>query len=221
MTKTLHQKTAFQIVEFTIEDSGLLKRVIKKGGMSEFNFPYEKLTSNRAFILEASRPLLGFSIFFFVLSVIVFIAWGYNANVSDSAAPFWLVVSIVLFVAYYFTRAKKVYINTTDNQPIVLYSDKPGKEEVDTFIEALMAERNTYLFSKYGQLTRHLEYAPQLENLNWLLNNKVITKSKHDEKVKELNTLFDNPRATAPIGFTSTNLYGTLLSIIDCILNHA
>ena len=205
MAQTLQQKTAFKTIEYTIGDSGLFQRTIKNGGVSEFHLTYEKLTSNRTFVVEASRPLIGFSIFFAVIGVIVFIAWGTGANVADSAAPFWLLLAAVLFTIYFFTRSKKVYIRTTENQVLDFYSDKPSKPELDEFIEALMAERNKYLFSKYAQLTRHLEYASQLDSLNWLLNSQVITKTKYDEKVKELNVLFDNPRATSPIGFSSIN----------------
>jgi hypothetical protein len=69
----------------------------------------------------------------------------------------------------------------------------------------MIHERNKYLASKYGQLNRNMEYGGQLENLNWLLNNRAITKEYYDQKVAELNALFHTNVGNNPIGFTTNN----------------
>ncbi len=92
---------------------------------------------------------------------------------------------------------------TTENKFIDFYSDRPSSEEVSKFIENVIAERNLYLISKYGNINRNLEYGPQLDNLNWLLNSKAISKKKYDEKLNELNLLFNSNQANSPIGFIS------------------
>jgi len=68
------------------------------------------------------------------------------------------------------------YLYTTENKLIEFYSNIPSNTEVANFIENVINERNIYLLSKYGSINRNLEYAPQLDNLNWLLNTKAISK---------------------------------------------
>lgn len=54
-------------------------------------------------------------------------------------------------------------------------------------------------------LNKNLDFSQQLENLNWLINSRAISKKDYDLKVGELNALFSSPSGNNRIGFSSTN----------------
>ncbi len=76
---------------------------------------------------------------------------------------------------------------------------------VVAFIDLLIKKRNEYLDTRYGQPSKMLAYAPQLENFNWLVNARVINQQQYDEKVKLLNEFFNVNQHANKIGFSKNN----------------
>ncbi|OIQ97371.1 hypothetical protein GALL_206310 [mine drainage metagenome] len=204
MGRTLIQQGTFKTLNFTIDDTGLQFHKKRRESNIELHFAFEQIKTNKASEIDHNKFLLvcaNIAAFFFLLFFIMSFS---DRTIEGSTIIFWLVTSLAIFIIYFFSRSKKIYLYTTENKLIEFYADKPNENEVNEFIEELLNERTTYLVSKYGNPNRNLEYAPQLDNLNWLLNVKAITKSTYDEKIRELNSLFNNI-SNSPIGFVKQN----------------
>lgn len=203
--KNLTQKIGFKSITYTIVDTGLIRNIQSRSGSSEFHYPFEQIKTNKAFVTEQAKGALAVAGVFAGIAVFVFVLSFSDNTVEPIAVPLWLSISLIVFFYYFKTRVRKVYLQTTENVTLDFLATKPSKEDVEEFIQQLLAERNTYLLSKYGQLTRHLDYASQFDNLNWLLNNRVFTKQAYDDKIQELNKLFNMNLESKPIGFTTSN----------------
>ncbi len=202
MSNNLIQKSALKSIEFTIDDTGLLFNKKSRNSEHELHFSFEQLKTNKASEVEHNKFLVVCASLATFFTICLFAASQSDKTIETSTTLFWAFVSVVLFSVYFLLRTKKTYLYTTDNKFIDFYSDKPSTEEVSRFIENLLNERNSFLVSRYGNPNRNLEYAPQLENLNWLLNTKAISKAKYDEKLMELNSLFGSHQNVNPIGFS-------------------
>jgi hypothetical protein len=203
--KTLEQKTYFQTATFTIDDTGLLRTFKGRTEESEYHFSFETITTNKSVVVEDKRGLLVLACASAIPALIFMIAKFTSDSISFGAILFWMAVSGVLFYSYFKNRHKLLFIHTGDSKQLKFYAEKPSCEEVNAFAEQLIEARNAYLFSKYGQPTRHLDYASQLNNLNWLLNSRAVSKKVYDEKLNELNALFGHAPSNATIGFTTNN----------------
>lgn len=205
MSKTLVQKSRFKTTTFTIEDTGLLISTNSKQHSTELHFPFEQIRTNRATALDHNKGALTLAFVFAGITLLVFIMSFTDKTVEWIAVPLWATISLGLFVFYFSTRKKKLYLQTTENKVIEFLAKKDTFDIVNDFVENVLTERNLYLVSKYATLNRNLEYAAQLDNLNWLLNNRAISKEKYDEKVQELNMLFNSHLTNKPIGFSASN----------------
>ncbi len=199
---TLTQKDHFQTFEFTIDDAGLLKKIRLKHGESEFHTPFEKITGNKIYIVQDSKLAMVLGVGFAILSLILFISSFSDKDIEKAAAPIWLAASLISFLVYVKTKKRKLFLNTSENQTIEFYNNKPSREEVDAFIKELIAQRNDYLNTKYGQPSKRLEFGQQIDNFNWLLNTRVISRGEYDEKVNTLNAMFNITPGDNKIGFS-------------------
>ena len=205
MDKSLIQKSGFKTSIFSIEDTGLLVQTKSKQNSTELHYPFEQIKTNRATALDHNKGVLTLALVFAGIALLVFIMSFTDQTIEWIAAPLWGIISLGLFAIYFRTRKRKFYLQTTENKIIAFVTSKNTFDTVNDFIEELIAERNLYLISKYGNLTKNLEYGHQLESLNWLLNNRAISKEKYDEKVNELNILFNSHLSNKPIGFSASN----------------
>jgi hypothetical protein len=200
--KTLEQISKSNKFNFEIDDAGLLKKVKTNKSESEFHIPFEKITGNRSFVSLENKNGLWIGLAFLALSITLFaISFKYN-SVEKESSIIWLFVAIICFIVYLTSKEKKILLFTTENKTIEFLGDKPSREAVDEFINEVIKERNIILNSKYGQPSKLLEFTPQLDNFNWLLNSRVISKVEYDQKVISLNSLFNANTSNTQIGFS-------------------
>ena len=205
MNETLIQKSGSKITTFSIEDTGLLIKTNSRNSSTEIHYPFEHIKTNRATALDHNKGALTVAWVFAGIAVLVFIISFTDKTVEWISIPLWSTISLALFVMYFRTRKRKLYLQTTESKIIEFLADNKTSQKVNNFIEHLLDERNSYLLSKYGTINRNLDYATQLENLNWLLNNRAISKEKYDNKIQELNSLFNINLGNKPIGFSASN----------------
>lgn len=205
MPQQLIQKSGLKTISFIIEDTGLLKKIKSKQVESEQHFPFEQIGTNRATLLDHNKGMFTIGIILAGIALITLISDLAGQDVEKMATPLWATFSAVFFVLYFRSRKKKLFLQMNDNRNIEFSAGKENLEEVSKFIENIISERNTYLISKYGLLNKNLDFSQQLENLNWLLNSRAISKKDYDLKVGELNALFSSSSGNNRIGFSSTN----------------
>ncbi|MCU0336010.1 MAG: hypothetical protein MUF62_13380 [Chitinophagaceae bacterium] len=205
MSKTLVQKSRFTTTTFKIEDTGLFMSTKSKQKSTELHYAFEQIKTNRATVLDHNKGALILAFVFAGIALLVFFMALTDKTVEREAVPIWATISIGLFVFYFLTKKRKVYLQTTENKAIEFLANNDNLDTINDFIENVLTERNLYLVSKYATLNRNLEYVTQFDNLNWLLNHRAISKEKYDEKVQELNSLFDSHLTKKPIGFTANS----------------
>ena len=165
--------------------------------------PYDKTTTTRSTETHQNKALLIFGCAASLAGIISLLASLSDSDIAPGIIIFWILVGAGLLTAYFVTRADKTYLYTTDNTAFIFYNNKPSLEEVDTFITEVINTRNEQLLLKYGMPNKNLPYASQLENLNWLLNIQAITLNDYNDKVAQLNNIFNTTSGKSSIGFSA------------------
>ena len=177
MSPQLTEKKGAKSTTFIIEDTGLLIKTIAGTNETEQHFPFEQIGTDRATFLYHNKGMLTMGFVFMGIGLFTLISDLAGQSVEAIATPLWISISVVLFAFYFRTRKKTFVLQTTDNKNITFYANSENPEAPNTFIEQIIAERNIYLVSKYGILNKNLDFGHQLENLNWLLNNRALSKN--------------------------------------------
>jgi hypothetical protein len=197
MSHTLVQKTGPVTVTYTLEDSGLLVRTQANRKFSEIAFSFEQLRTNRTTIVKHQVGLL---IAFCFTSFVALLAIASNAG---SYIGLWIAIASVFGICYFKTRTQVLVVQTTEEVPLEFHAVAREMQAAEAFLELVFAARTVYLISRWGKISPHLEYNGQLENLNWLLSNRIMPKEQYDEKIAELDALFDSQRSKLPFDFSS------------------
>ena len=203
MNITLEQKNYFDTYIFSIEDAGVKKKTVKKNSTSEFQVPFEKITTTKTYHTSQNKALLIFACVCLIAGILTFIASFSDASVNAGTILIWLFLGGVLLFFYLKTKTNKIFLYTTDNTAFIFYSNKPSNEAVEEFINAIIKTRNINLITKFGNPNRNLQYASQLENLNWLLNIQALSLETYNSIVDLLNSMFNTSGGKSSIGFTS------------------
>lgn len=201
MINEFYQELYGQKQKFTIDETGLHISINSRQNSTEKHIPFENILINRTSQFTHNTTALLIAIVVFVISIILLISFFRNANVGVDAGPFWMLVSTVIFIYYYRSRSRKMYLSNSDGSYIIFIYEKKHQNHVDAFIDQLIKKRNEYLSVKYTTLNKHLSYTSQHDNLNWMLNIKVISKDQFDISLVELNKLFGGNQGHSPIGF--------------------
>ncbi len=196
MLHTLVQKTGPVTATYTIQDSGLLVRTQANTKFSEILFAFEQLRTNRTTLIRHQAGLLAA---FCLLGFISFLAVVSDAG---SQSGVWMAIAAVLGVWYFKTRHKVLVVQTTEDVPLEFRASARELQEAEAFLEQVFAARAVYLISRWGKVSPHLEYAGQFENLNWLLTNGVLPKELYNQRLAELDALFDSQHNLLPFDFT-------------------
>ncbi|RTL58749.1 MAG: hypothetical protein EKK37_10510 [Sphingobacteriales bacterium] len=205
MSRILVQKSGNKTLTYTIDDTGLLVQTKSRSKESEIHFLFENVKTNKVVALDHNKALLTLACVFGGITLLVLFMAFFDNTIDRVTIPFWGLISLVLFVVYFKTKQRKLFLQTSEHRSIDFIISRKNEKTVNEFVDMLLQERNIYLVSKYAVLSRHVSYATQLENLNWLLNNKAYSKSQYDEKIKELNVLFNGHPNNNPIGFIPGN----------------
>lgn len=201
MSNEFFQELYGQKQKFTIDETGLHISISSRQNSTEKHIPFENILINRTSQFTHNTTALLIGIVVFVTSIILFISFFRNGNVGMDAGTFWMLVSTGIFIYYYRSRSRKMYLSNSDGSYIIFIYEKKNQNQVDNFINQIIQKRNKYLTEKYTTLNKHLSFASQHDNLNWMLNIKVISKEQFDKSILELNKLYGGNQGQSPIGF--------------------
>ena len=87
-----------------------------------------------------------------------------------------------LLAYYYYSKQNYWKIILANNGFIFIHKNLPSENHIDTFYADLIACRNDYLLSSYGQIDKNLDYAEQLKNLQWLKRLSAISPAEFESK---------------------------------------
>ena len=173
----LHQKSWLEKRSFILLADRVKLYSKDLEGESESYISYEKLKSearirsyqNSKFFFIALMAI-GFTICILLQSII--------SNEGFNYAIFPCIVAFIFAILYKVTRKEYIIVETIDGQKISFLKDKPNRQTLYFFLDRLWIQRKRYLREKYFYINYDRDIQQQTERLQWLLEQKVITKTE-------------------------------------------
>ncbi len=157
---------------------------------SEEHISFENIKSDRFFHVEKSPFLL---IGAGITTLIYFLILGESLKNNDKVlfiSLTWPVLATGLIVSYFLLQRKVFFLKTFTGKNIG-FSIKNNELEVADFVNSLFEKRNSYLKAMYGTANAQLSYDGQYSNFSILLRDSIITESEYQEKIDQLNAIFE------------------------------
>ena len=201
MADTLSQRRFFiNRRHFELTENGISVRESRLTGGSEIFLGFEESGVKMIKSKNGKRAWLVASLCLVVLSAGLFLYEKSGGDVDKSSYIVYLILAAIALIIYLSTYKNSFFLADNDNKhAIKFYVNNPSKEALDLFISEFKSARKNYLVKKYGNLTKHLSYEQQLNTLQWLHHAEGLTNDEYDQKVQELDELFNPKRPT--IGF--------------------
>src|ERR1041384_6906526 len=89
-----------------------------------------------------------------------------------------------------------MYLLKTYSGKSIRFRIKRNEQSVFDFTNKIIESRNKYIRLKYGQPNLHLPYDSQFSNFNILSREGIMTTEECQQKIEELNRLFNQ---TSPV----------------------
>ena len=146
----------------------------------EFEVSYEQIEKKKTVETKANFGLL---ICVLLLSITgIFYLLGNSPVTGIKLLSFGAAILVVSF----FTKLKIITIKTYEGQNIELYFTRGNKNNVLAFADKIIASANEYILTKYSRIDKDLPIENQLNKLEYLRNNELITQEKFDQLKNQL-----------------------------------
>jgi hypothetical protein len=134
------------------------------------------------------------------VSVLIFLLIFADSAKNHTSYPFinnitWPTLSLLLIVSYFFLQPKVYFIKTFTGK-YIKFKVKKNELEISEFVNKIIEKRNEYLRLKYGTPSIYLSYDSQFSNFNIMARENIITAQECQQKIEELNKLFNQ---TTPV----------------------
>ena len=175
---------------YEILESGILITTFTNPKLpTEEQIPFENIKSDRFFYVHKSPIFLiaaGIFMLIYMFSLV-------DTIKSEKSYPIiahgWGVFAICLIISYFLVQRKIFFIKTFSGRFIKFRVNK-NDSEIAVFVKNVIEKRNEYLKLKYGEPSLYLSYDGQYSNFSIMLKEKILTTQEYQEKIKELNALF-------------------------------
>lgn len=184
--KLIQRKTTF-ILEFEIETTGIRKKINVLGlNLSNTLYHFEEIGANVITERRSKvRWLLGA-----VAALIIVISLIYERSIGeeigDNAEVIWAGVGLISFFIYILSR-KNLLLLTGGTSHIEFFMDYPSDIKVKSYIDYLIITRNAYLKKQYAQINNNYPLDGQINILDNLRNQNIITESEYIKFLAEIN----------------------------------
>jgi len=84
-----------------------------------------------------------------------------------------------------------VYFLKTFTGKYIRFRIKKNEIEIAAFVKSVIKRRNEYIKLRYGTPSPHLSYDSQFSNFNIMARENILTAPECQEKIEELNKLFN------------------------------
>ncbi|PKF73825.1 hypothetical protein [Chryseobacterium sp. PMSZPI] len=198
----LSQKNLFKKQTIELQNSKIHIKTQYFGNKNEFDISYENILPNKYDIKKNNFVILGFSIFFYLLSSAVYY-WRFiegDQTVEGEASIVWAIIGTILLIIALISTENVWKINIVNNQFIKIYKKSPNNSGVNDFIANMFYQRNKYLIENYGRVNSKLNYENQYNNFQWLKKMEVINESEFNSMIQDLDLEFG--KQSNKIGFS-------------------
>ena len=126
---------------------------------------------------------------FIIVLTLAFILDKGNPDIKILIVNYLIWIPLALF--FLLKPAKKEIHILGGKYSLSFFQDRPNKEELKNFIDALLNSSKIYILEKYGKIDSDLPEATQMNILNWLKSRDIISQEKyedlkHEYKIKKI-----------------------------------
>ncbi len=196
----LSQRKLFLHREFTLNKESLNIKSRDLTSSEEFNIPYEEIDTSKIISRKQTDNIMLIITLIFGLFFMINILnpENYKGEGLLGVAIFLFVATLISGLITYIKSKNSILIPTMNNRYLEIFKGKPNSEQFDKFIKELSNEINSYLLQKYGTIDLDMPTEPQLMNLSWLKERKIITANEFEDLKSRL---INNGTGNNPVGF--------------------
>ncbi|RAK25283.1 hypothetical protein B0I03_101448 [Flavobacterium aquaticum] len=203
MQKELVQKRGFTKREAKIMETKVVYKSTLFGKEFEVSIPYENLSRHKdSYLLNRKNfyiPVIALGFLTFVTFM-----WRNDKDLQNDLGEYqWIIWGgfFLISTSIYLLSIENLWrIRVHYNTYLYFFKSIPNKKVVDDFLEFLFEMRDNYLKETYFyKPNKNLSFESQINNLQWLRKNEVISASEFKNRMKELEEVFNQEQTK--IGF--------------------
>ncbi|WP_146603243.1 hypothetical protein [Flavobacterium aquaticum] len=169
----------------------------------EVSIPYENLSRHKdSYLLNRKNfyiPVIALGFLTFVTFM-----WRNDKDLQNDLGEYqWIIWGgfFLISTSIYLLSIENLWrIRVHYNTYLYFFKSIPNKKVVDDFLEFLFEMRDNYLKETYFyKPNKNLSFESQINNLQWLRKNEVISASEFKNRMKELEEVFNQEQTK--IGF--------------------
>ncbi|MFB9051748.1 hypothetical protein ACFFVB_01540 [Formosa undariae] len=182
------QKRGSKTQEFElINDTELLIKEKSFLNSKEWTVDIESIGHHKVIETHSRNGLRIVGSVFMLIAIISWVAFFVEENLNGEVDM--LIWSGLFFIALGITCFKaplnNLLILNGGYSNLKFFLDSPSREEVEAFVNKLIAVSKDKLREKYSRIDSDLPEDTFMNQLNWLLNAKLINEMEYDEKKRE------------------------------------
>ncbi|WP_158837496.1 hypothetical protein [Polaribacter sp. L3A8] len=186
----LIQKKLFLKKEITLEEDRIKLKNKNLTSSEEIIINLEELDISRLIYKKTTDNLMLIITLFFGVFFLINLFNPANYEQNDNGLfgvlIFLFGASLISGLITFLKSKNVIIIPTINNGYIELFRTKPDEKNVKNFINELSEKVNLTLKNKYGKIDLDMPIEPQLMNINWLKERKVISDLEFEQLKSEL-----------------------------------
>jgi len=186
----LKQRQGFKRKEFELKDNMLYVKTKSINETKEWTVKVETIGTTKYY--QKRSKLIEYLVAGFLILFAISISVASILDKEHFVGVGPILFSLTLFgglAALIITSPRKKELTILGGSTeVTFFPDSPSKEEVEAFIEVLMENSKKILLEKYGKIDIDLPEETQMNNLNWLKNQEILSEEEYERLKLEYKT---------------------------------
>ena len=176
------QKRFATFAEFTFEDDDLTYRIKDNSGDVEFSIPYANIPWSNRKVFDRNNWLRNIGLIWCVIGLIQ-IGLAISGSRPLSGSGFWLLIGLGCLGFYRFTWSQYTVLDTEEGSIWIIDNDQH-----DEILNAIETRRKEKLLAWYQGIEFNDDVENEIQTLEWLVKNKVLTRDEGSERINKLKS---------------------------------
>ncbi|WNM18972.1 hypothetical protein [Flavobacterium capsici] len=186
----LNQKKFNEKRRFKLTESGIETYTNDLDVETNTFFSYDEFSNETRIYTEKFPKILYIGLSMFVLAYIRVALLFDSLNDSSASATLLILLGSALTAFYYIYQKKYKLLCLDNDQQVFIFSDSPNEKKVDEFIKTFYEMRKADYRKRYFKINFENDPKKEIERMNWLLKEEIITQSEYDFMIEEIQIKF-------------------------------